>query len=278
MTPKPVDASFRRHGLWALTGRLANFAIVACSAFIFARLMPSKADFGTFTYLQSIVALLGIVGGVGSGTVAIRWISEARHEEGSVAEPLLKIAKTLAVTATVIGIATGVGLAAWPTSGSFSAGGSLAFVLIGCAVALRSTHQFVGGAARAESRLKTANLLDGANGGAISNGLLLLGVIATSCFVSVTWQRAVVSMAIANLVTALVGIWLLRDLFRTDAIDDEPSATTVSSPSMLSVGVPVAAASLLVFLVEQLDLLFAGWTLSEDSLADYSAAKRVSLV
>ncbi|MEM6472624.1 MAG: MATE family efflux transporter, partial [Planctomycetota bacterium] len=47
---------------------------------------------------------------------------------------------------------------------------------------------------------------------------------------------------------------------------------------MLSVGVPVAAASLLVFLVEQLDLLFAGWTLSEDSLADYSAAKRVSLV
>ncbi len=35
---------------------------------------------------------------------------------------------------------------------------------------------------------------------------------------------------------------------------------------------------LVFFLVEQVDLLYAGWALSENDLADYSAAKRISLI
>ncbi|MEO1617219.1 MAG: oligosaccharide flippase family protein, partial [Planctomycetota bacterium] len=274
------DASFRRHGLWALAGRLINIALVAGSAFVFARVMPSKADFGTFSYLQAVVTFLGIVAGVGSGTVAIRWVTEARHGRTSIAQPLKRIARTLSVAALVVGLITGIGLSIWQNATSPEETYAWwVFATVGFAVAMRGTHQFFAGAARAESRLKTANLLDGANGGPISNGLLLLGILTTACIVTVSWQRAVISLALANLVAAAVGIWLVRDLFRESAAKPtSPDEEDTPSPSMLAVGVPVAAASLLVFLVEQLDLLFAGWTLAEDALAEYSAAKRISFI
>lgn len=279
------EASFRRHGIWALAGRLINIFVVAASAFVFARIMPTKADFGTFNFVQSVVTLLGIVAGVGSGTVAIRWVAEAQHRGQSAARPLRTVAKALAIVAGSVGCCSAIGLWVWSVSGSASTqvptGAML--VVIAAAIAARGTHQFFAGTARAHSRLKIANLLDGANGGPISNGLLLAGVLIAAVMVSVSWQVATVSMAIANVVASIAGIWLLRDLFvlpprEAQGVSESQTADDEHLSQILTIGIPVAVTSLIVFLVEQLDMLYAGWGLDQNGLADYSAAKRVSLL
>ncbi|MEO1525174.1 MAG: oligosaccharide flippase family protein [Planctomycetota bacterium] len=268
--------SFRRHGLWALAGRLLNIAVVASSSFILARIMPTKADFGTFTFIQSVVTLLGIVAGIGSGTVAIRWVAEATHEGKSPGRDLRVIAATLGVAAAITGFLSAVGLSWWSTSGRSLVLTPTVLAFIGLAIAFRGSHQFFAGTARGHARLKTANLLDGANGSPISNGVTLIGFCLASLLIAGTWQVATASLAIANLVAALVGAWLLKDLLFDQ--DESAERDEDALKRLLAIGIPVAATSLIVFLVEQLDVLYAGSFLSEEELADYSAAKRFSLL
>ncbi|MEL6104512.1 MAG: oligosaccharide flippase family protein [Planctomycetota bacterium] len=278
--PSQSDAtngvSFRRHGLWALAGRLLNIAVVASSSFVLARIMPTKADFGTFTFLQSVVTLCGIVAGIGSGTVAIRWAAEANHRGQSPSRDLRVIAATLGVAAVLTGLSSAIGLSWWSGSGQSLLLSPTMLMIVGVAIAFRGSHQFFAGAARGHTRLKTANLLDGANGSPISNGFTLLAFCLASLAVVGTWEVATTSLALANVIAALTGMWLLRDLLfahqgRRQRDDD-------AFKRLLAIGIPVAATSLIVFLVEQLDVLYAGAFLSDEELADYSAAKRFSLL
>lgn len=278
--PSQSDAtkgvSFRRHGLWALAGRLLNIAVVASSSFILARIMPAKADFGTFTFLQSIVTLFGIVAGIGSGTVAIRWAAEANHRGESPGRDLRVIAIALGVAAVLTGLVSAIGLSWWSGTAQSLVLSPTMLVVIGVAIAFRGSHQFFAGAARGLARLKTANLLDGANGSPISNGFTLLAFCIASLAIVGTWEVATIALALANVIAALVGVWLMKDLLLSR--DTERQRDDAAFKRLLAIGIPVAATSLIVFLVEQLDVLYSGAFLSEDELADYSAAKRFSLL
>lgn len=272
----------RSGGVWVVAGRTAGMASVLVSLMFLTRAI-GPGDFAAYVLAGSIVSLFSMAAMFGLNTLVCRYISES-FAVGDAGRA--KHATKCVVQLGLLTVAT-TGLIAWL---ALRLCGSTFFnlpaleehaALIAIWVMLLAISQLIAEAFRGLHDLRMAGILAGVSGGLLSNVFFLVGVIATSFVADVNFTVIVIaSIASLLLSTTIAAALFVRRLFAQEH-DNPDTDHNLPVPSILGVVAetwPVVLTQVCGFGMSQMDIWVVGACCTENDLAVYGIARKLSLL
>lgn len=291
--PMPCDLSTPRSGiarrmrwgaLWVVGGRLAGIGVTLLANVVLARQL-SPVEYGKFTLLATLIALLSLVTMLGLSGAVVRFIPESlAHGQG------LKARRILRMSYGIMGLVWGLAAVAVVSSWSFIAAyfalpSEFDFVLLVVASGgLIALLQLTAESLRSFHELRFASMLAGGQtGGLLSNTIFVAMLLGWGLFESASLRAALSLNVLALLVIAPLAIVLLVKTVRShhsanepklaaEFIDERPQLATI-----LAVCIPILLVQCVTMFSSQADVLIAG-ACCESDLGLYSAARRLMIL
>lgn len=261
---------------WVVATRVLGITVTLALNVVLARTL-APADFGRFTMLMSLIALVGFFCTLGLSNAVVRFVAEsvAQGDRSRARQVLgqgyrLVLIATLVVSLTVM--AAWHWLASWlslPESGMAP--------LIGLNIGLLALIQLTSESLRGLHELRVASVMSGGQtGGLLSNLLLLVLLAAALPIAHVTLDLAVTLNVLAMLLVLPLGLYALR-LHVRNGLSGAAKSLPLPIATLLATSLPLMVIQVVSFASSQADLWIAGVACAED-LALYSAARRLMLV
>lgn len=284
-TPRPGLAWRMRWGaLWVIGGRLAGIGVTLLANVVLARQL-GPVEYGKFTLLSTIIALLSLVTMLGLSGAVVRFIPESlAHGQEVKARRILRM--SFGIMSLMWGLVAVTIVSCWsllaayfylPSEVDFvllvAASGGLIALLQLTAESLRSFHE-----------LRFASLLSGGQtGGLLSNTIFVAILVAWGLFDSATLRSALSLNVISLLVVAPLALLFLLKTVRShqpEFLFEHTSAATLDRPQLaliLAVCIPIMLVQCVTMFSSQADVLIAGKFFEAD-LGLYSAARRLMVL
>lgn len=278
-----LKRSLLRHGVWSILGRVFNLAASAFAGLVLARIL-NEEDFGRFNVLQTFVSLASLAAAFGLGPTAVRLLMQDRAEtQGARFRSVLRRVRNWGLISHLV-----TGLLAVAICWIFSErlfdqqlSGLMLIAIAGCVV-LRGLQAVLAEVCRGLGSPSAANLLAGASGGPILNGLLLGGMFALWSRMSDNWIAVTHLYLFACLVAGAYAAWACWICWKQTGpatpVSELDARRWPTSRDLLTICGPIALIELIGFVTEQADILIAAGDGATPELAYYTAARRASLL
>jgi O-antigen/teichoic acid export membrane protein len=291
--PLPCEMSTPRSGiawrmrwgaLWVVGGRLAGIGVTLLANVILARQLGPE-EYGKFTLLSTIIALLSLCSMLGLSGAVVRFIPESlAHGQEAKARQILRL--SFAIMSLIWGLVSVAVVSCWSLIAAYFflpqeidfvllvtvSGGFIALLQL-TAESLRSFHE-----------LRFASLLAGGQtGGLLSNTIFVAMFLAWGLFHPVTLQSALCLNVIALLaVTPLALLFLFKTVrqHQAESVQESNAQATPERPQLttiLAVCVPIMLVQCVTMFATQADVMIAG-AFCESELGLYSAARRLMVL
>lgn len=278
------SGSLFRGGLWVAAGRCLGISATILINAVLARQLTHQ-DFGFFLLIRSIASFGAVCSMFGLESVLVRVLGES-FGLGDTARARAAIALSLPLLLAamlIVSVTSATLLGAFGRSTLGLPVNLTLLILIVAMTVLFGILQLSGETLRGMSEISLASFISGANGGAISNALLIAGVlILPFAFPADLRNVLIINDSVLALAASFAAIRLMV-LFRSD-LDDTPNLSrsshlpALSTAFLLSTCLPVLGSQILTFLVGQADLWIGGGLLGADQLAIYGAARRLTFI
>lgn len=281
-TASSLPSRVKIGALWVVVGRSVGAMTSLAINVLLARFLPHDA-FGTWILINTIVAFSSAVAVFGLSGTVLRLVAEnLALGSPSRARRALLLCST-AVISSVIGTCLLVYLLVarfGDTVFRYTELSALALWVAAGLVAF-SVLQFLADALRGLHENRVANLLAGPSGGALAGCLFLLVTvpIAVSSGISLELclQLNVAAMAIVIPLGVITLIHSARNQFTGDNQQSDGARGELRIPAMLSQCLPLMLAQLLSIAIAQGDIWIAGMFYSNEELALFSSARRLTI-
>ncbi len=291
--PMPCEISTPRSGLawrmrwgalWVIGGRIAGIGMTLLANVVLARQLGPD-EYGKFTLLSTIIALLSLLTMLGLSGAVVRFVPESLAH-GQVAKAHRILCMSFGIMSLIWGLA-GVGIVTcWSLlAAAFYLPAEIDFVLLVVASGgLIALLQLTAESLRSFHELRFASILAGGQtGGLLSNTIFVAMLVVWGLFDSATLRSALSINVISMLVVAPLALIFIIKTVRSHQPEPalEPgSAAALERPQLamiLAVCIPIMFVQCLTMFSSQADVLIAG-KFCESDLGLYSAARRLMVL